>query len=94
MSDPAQAEVLYEVSGGIATLTLNRPERLNAITRPMLARTAAMRAPSASIAAAAPPGVSVEDRAFWENCVRSAGINRVIPRFDVRKLIWALSSTG
>ena len=37
MSDPAQAEVLYEVSGGIATLTLNRPERLNAITRPMLA---------------------------------------------------------
>ena len=37
MSDPAQAEVVYEVSGGIATLTLNRPERLNAITRPMLA---------------------------------------------------------
>ena len=31
-------EVLYEVSEGIATLTLNRPERLNTISGPMLAR--------------------------------------------------------
>ena len=29
-------EVLYEVSEGIATLTLNRPERLNTISGPML----------------------------------------------------------
>lgn len=32
------AEVLYEVEAGIATLTLNRPERMNAISGPMLAR--------------------------------------------------------
>ncbi len=31
-------EVLYEVSDAIATLTLNRPERMNAISGPMLAR--------------------------------------------------------
>lgn len=31
-------EVLYEVSEGVATLTLNRPERLNTISGPMLAR--------------------------------------------------------
>lgn len=31
-------EVLYEVGEGIATLTLNRPERLNTISGPMLAR--------------------------------------------------------
>lgn len=31
-------EVLYEVGDGIATLTLNRPERLNTISGPMLAR--------------------------------------------------------
>src|SRR3954469_14950217 len=31
-------EVLYEVSDGIATLTLNRPERMNAISGPMLAK--------------------------------------------------------
>ncbi|KRB52570.1 enoyl-CoA hydratase/isomerase family protein [Phenylobacterium sp. Root700] len=31
-------EVLYEVSDAIATLTLNRPERLNTISGPMLAR--------------------------------------------------------
>ena len=31
-------EVLYEVAEGIATLTLNRPERLNTISGPMLAR--------------------------------------------------------
>ncbi len=31
------AEVLYEVSDGIATITLNRPERMNAISGPMLA---------------------------------------------------------
>ena len=30
-------EVLYEVAEGIATLTLNRPERLNTISGPMLA---------------------------------------------------------
>ena len=38
---PAKAatdEVLYEVSDAIATLTLNRPERLNTISGPMLAR--------------------------------------------------------
>lgn len=29
-------EVLYEVSEGIATITLNRPERMNTISRPML----------------------------------------------------------
>ena len=33
-------EVLYEVAEGIATLTLNRPERLNSISGPMLARLA------------------------------------------------------
>ena len=33
-------EVLYEVAEGIATLTLNRPERLNTISGPMLARLA------------------------------------------------------
>ena len=30
------AEVLYEVADGIATLTLNRPDRMNAISGPML----------------------------------------------------------
>ncbi|WP_370286071.1 enoyl-CoA hydratase/isomerase family protein [Pseudooceanicola nanhaiensis] len=35
-------EVLYEVSEGVATLTLNRPERMNTISRPMLARLAAL----------------------------------------------------
>ena len=34
----AADEVLYEVSDSIATLTLNRPERLNTISGPMLAR--------------------------------------------------------
>jgi len=34
----ASDEVLYEVSDAIATLTLNRPERMNAISGPMLAR--------------------------------------------------------
>jgi enoyl-CoA hydratase/carnithine racemase len=45
MNDRAKAEsaseatpdVLYAVEGGIATITLNRPERMNAISRPMLA---------------------------------------------------------
>ncbi|HLA18919.1 MAG TPA: enoyl-CoA hydratase-related protein, partial [Dehalococcoidia bacterium] len=31
------SDLLYEVRGGIATITLNRPERLNAITLAMLA---------------------------------------------------------
>ncbi len=31
-------EVLYEVEDGIATITLNRPERMNAISGPMLAK--------------------------------------------------------
>jgi len=34
----ASDEVLYEVADAIATLTLNRPERMNAISGPMLAR--------------------------------------------------------
>ncbi|MGZ6018945.1 MAG: enoyl-CoA hydratase/isomerase family protein [Phenylobacterium sp.] len=32
------AEVLYEVADGVATITLNRPERMNAISGPMLAK--------------------------------------------------------
>ena len=35
------AEVLYDVSDGIATITLNRPERMNAISGPMLAKLSA-----------------------------------------------------
>lgn len=31
-----EPDVLYEVSDGIATITLNRPERMNTISRPML----------------------------------------------------------
>ena len=31
-------EVLYEVSEGIATLTINRPEKMNTISGPMLRR--------------------------------------------------------
>jgi len=34
----AAAEVLYDVADGIATITLNRPERMNAISGPMLAK--------------------------------------------------------
>jgi enoyl-CoA hydratase/carnithine racemase len=32
----AASEVLYEVADGVATLTLNRPDRMNAISGPML----------------------------------------------------------
>lgn len=35
-SSAVEPEVLYEVSDGIATITLNRPERMNTISRPML----------------------------------------------------------
>ena len=34
---PQDAEVLYEAADGIATITLNRPERMNTISGPMLA---------------------------------------------------------
>jgi enoyl-CoA hydratase/carnithine racemase len=37
-ANEATADVLYAVEGGIATITLNRPERMNAISRPMLAQ--------------------------------------------------------
>jgi enoyl-CoA hydratase/carnithine racemase len=37
-SSAAAPEVLYSVEGAIATVTLNRPERMNAISRPMLAQ--------------------------------------------------------
>jgi len=37
----ASAEVLYDVADGIATLTFNRPERMNTISRPMLAQLSA-----------------------------------------------------
>ena len=33
---PEYSDLIYDVSGGIATITLNRPERLNAITVAML----------------------------------------------------------
>jgi len=33
---PQYTDLLYELSGGIATITLNRPDRLNAISVPML----------------------------------------------------------
>ena len=38
-TQPAQAspEVLYEAAGGVAVITLNRPERMNTISGPMLA---------------------------------------------------------
>jgi enoyl-CoA hydratase/carnithine racemase len=41
------SEVLYAVEGRIATVTLNRPQRMNTISRPMLAQLSA-RLPSAS----------------------------------------------
>src|SRR3990167_3855134 len=33
---PEYSDLIYDVNGGIATITLNRPERLNAITMAML----------------------------------------------------------
>ena len=33
-----EAEVLYSVSDHVATITLNRPERMNTISGPMLAQ--------------------------------------------------------
>ena len=41
MAPEAASEVLYEVADGIATITLNRPERMNAISGPMLTKLAA-----------------------------------------------------
>lgn len=38
MSDPHADEVLYGVDGGVATVTLNRPARLNAVTPAMQVR--------------------------------------------------------
>src|SRR5262245_35794515 len=35
-SEQSGEEVLYEVDGHVATITLNRPERLNAITSTMI----------------------------------------------------------
>src|SRR4051812_3583814 len=35
-TDPDAAPVLYEVDGHVATITLNRPHRRNAISVPML----------------------------------------------------------
>ncbi len=35
MSSPSQ-EVLYDVAGHVATITLNAPERMNTISGPML----------------------------------------------------------
>ena len=34
---PDHTDLLYQVSGGVATITLNRPDRMNAISGPMLA---------------------------------------------------------
>ncbi|MET0444210.1 MAG: enoyl-CoA hydratase/isomerase family protein, partial [Pseudorhodoplanes sp.] len=47
MSEPAAAsstsdEVLYSVADNIATITLNRPERMNTISREMLAQLSAL----------------------------------------------------
>lgn len=36
-------EALYHVAGGVATITLNRPERLNTISGPMLSLLSRLR---------------------------------------------------
>jgi len=36
MTDPQPEEVLYEVRDHVATITLNAPQRMNTISRPML----------------------------------------------------------
>ena len=41
MSESSFTSILYEVDDGRARITLNRPERLNAISRPMLAELSA-----------------------------------------------------
>ena len=51
---PAFATIRYEITGAIATLTLNRPERMNAMTNRMVRETA-----SALTAAAADPDLRV-----------------------------------
>lgn len=46
--------VLYEMDGHVATITLNRPHRRNAISVPMLVRLGEARSWAAEIAANAP----------------------------------------
>jgi enoyl-CoA hydratase/carnithine racemase len=84
MSDP----VLYEVHGdGSATITLNRPERLNAISRPMIAGFIA-----ALEAARADPGVRVvllraAGRAFCSGEDLSDLADEILPPDEMR--LWS-----